>query len=148
MFCPGAIRCCTNRDGYFCFSLRTDGKLVLGYPGNVKASTRCIILPQVRDNFMIKIKSRFSKKLFKDMFLPVKTAIIRFTTWRTKLLNAYWLRQRAFSLNLGNCPGKKISEMENIKKLLTLPNFSEDERSSAGLVHCFSTDSSVSFTVH
>ena len=52
---------------------------------------------------MIKINSRFSKKLFKDMFLPVKMAIIRFTTWRTKLLNAYWLRQRVFSLNLGNC---------------------------------------------
>ena len=83
---------------------------------------------------MIKIKSRFSKKLFKDMFLPVKTAIIRFTTWRTKLLNAYWLRQRAFFLNLGNCPGKKISEVENIKKLSTLPNFSEDERFSTGLV--------------
>lgn len=97
---------------------------------------------------MIKINSRFSKKLFKDMFLPVKMAIISFTTWRTKLLNAYWLRQRVFSLNLGNCPGKKISEMENIKKLLTLPNFSEDERFSTGLVHCFSTDSGVSFTVH
>lgn len=65
-----------------------------------------------------------------------------------KITECLLAETEGISLNLGNCPGKKISEMENIKKLLTLPNFSEDERSSAGLVHCFSTDSGVSFTVH